>query len=286
VKKGYLQRDPIADADSIRHVSEKGARRKRRLEPEVLDARGKVQRPGEEQRLIDGASPMMQRLIVAALETAMRKGELLKLRWVNVDFARKRIVVRAETSKTRTGREIPITGRLQAVLEMARTALDAELTQAEGDQVSTEDRQRANARACVFGDLTGKPIANTKRAFETAVLQAAGHEPKWTAVGGLSKESREALRHVNLHFHDLRHEAASRFVEAGMPIHHVQAALGHASLQQTTTYVNVMWDGLQGSFRQFDESRPRCNSVVSEGQIDHSLVYNEQRSADSKVSVN
>ena len=118
------------------------------------------------------------------------------------------------------------------------------------------------------------------------MLKAAGHEPEWTKAGGLSKESREALGRVNLHFHDLRHEAASRFVEAGMPIHHVQAVLGHASLQQTTTYVNVMWDGLQGSFRQFDESRSRCNSVVSEAPIDHSLVYNEQPAADSKVSVN
>lgn len=115
-------------------------------------------------------------------------------------------------------------------------------------------------------------------------MKAAGHEPKWTKVGGLDKESREALASVNLHFHDLRHEAASRFVESGMPIHYVQAILGHASLQQTTTYVNVMWDGLQESFRQFEVRR--CNPVVKTPTIDHSLVYNEQPAADSKVSVN
>jgi hypothetical protein len=28
------------------------------------------------------------------------------------------------------------------------------------------------------------------------------------------------LRAINLHFHDLRHEAGSRFIEAGWPIHH------------------------------------------------------------------
>jgi site-specific recombinase XerD len=53
-------------------------------------------------------------------------------------------------------------------------------------------------------------------------------------------------RAINLHFHDLRHEAGSRFIEAGWPIHHVQEMLGHASLEQTSTYLNVTGTGLQG----------------------------------------
>jgi len=72
---------------------------------------------------------------------------------------------------------------------------------------------------------------------------------------------------ANLHFHDLRHEAGSRLHEAGMPLHHVKEMLGHASLDQTTTYLNVQIEGLQASMRQIDEAR-RCKpvaNVTSEG---------------------
>ena len=46
-------------------------------------------------------------------------------------------------------------------------------------------------------------------------------------------------RAINLHFHDLRHEGGSRLLEAGWPVHHVQHMLGHAALQQTSTYLNA-----------------------------------------------
>ena len=36
-----------------------------------------------------------------------------------------------------------------------------------------------------------------------------------------------------------RNEAASRFVEGGWPLHHVQEMLGHSNLKQTSTYVNA-----------------------------------------------
>jgi hypothetical protein len=36
-----------------------------------------------------------------------------------------------------------------------------------------------------------------------------------------SPESEAAYRAINLHFHDLRHEAGSRLIEGGWPVHHV-----------------------------------------------------------------
>ena len=55
----------------------------------------------------------------------------------------------------------------------------------------------------------------------------------------------------DLHFHDLRHEAGSRLLEAGWPLHHVQEMLGHADLKQTSTYLNVTQVGLQDFMRRF-----------------------------------
>jgi len=127
-----------------------------------------------------------------------------------------------------------------------------------------DERERANhiARCFVFGDDIGQRVKCIRKAWDTAVLKAHGHRPVWVGSNTLSLESRATLRAIDLHFHDLRHEAGSRLHEAGWPLHHVQHMLGHRSLEQTTTYLNVTLAGLEESMRKFDEGgRPlqtRC----------------------------
>jgi integrase len=187
-KKGYLTRNPTSDSAAL--VRERHARRDRRLEA------------GEESALLKYAWPQLQRLIVAALETGCRRGELLSLTWRDVNLDRREMTIRAETSKTRTARIIPISDRLVGVLKMART-----------DPAGEE----FGAEAFVFGDAVGRKVGDIKRAWETAVLKAHGHTPKWTRGHALADASREAFRAANLTFHDLRHEAGSRLLEAAGP---------------------------------------------------------------------
>lgn len=66
---------------------------------------------------------------------------------------------------------------------------------------------------------------------------------------------RAHLHRIDLHFHDLRHEAVSRWIEGGWPIHHVQQMLGHADLKQTSTYLNATVKGLEESMRRLDQAR-------------------------------
>ena len=270
VKNGYLARNPITDSDIITHASEKGARRSRRLTPDVFDGDGKLVREGEERRLLAVAGPELQRLIIGALETAMRRGELLNLTWQNVDLTRRTIKVRAETSKSRKMRVIPISARLAAVLEMART--------------DPAGRERGPADF-VFGDVVGRKVTDTKKAWTTAVLKAHGQTPQWVRTG-LSAESRAQVAAIDLHFHDLRHEAGSRRIEEGWPVHHVQEMLGHADLKQTSTYINVTFAGLEESMRRSDESRARCKPVASETPIEHPLPCNDSSLVHPKVLVN
>lgn len=70
-------------------------------------------------------------LIIAALDTAARRGELLKLKWSDVDFNQQVIRLRATTTKTETARTVPMTARLNGELQRlwreSRKRRDAEV---------------------------------------------------------------------------------------------------------------------------------------------------------------
>jgi integrase len=127
--------------------------------------------------------------------------------------------------------------------------------------------------AHVFGDEIGRRVGSVRRAWQTAVLRAHGHQPVWiwqrknapndNGTTKLSPASRAAYRAIDLHFHDLRHEGGSRLLEAGWPVHHVQHMLGHASLQQTSTYLNATLRGLHESMRTLEQARKSCKSLAS-----------------------
>jgi integrase len=179
--------------------------------------------------------------------------------------------VRAETSKTRRLRVLPISARLAAVCEMAH--LDPT-----GREFGPLDY--------VFGDGVGRKVVATKKTWETCILKAHGHTPAWTGSGGLSPESRAALRAIDLHFHDLRHEAGSRFIEAGWPIHQVQEMLGHENLAQTSTYLNVTLVGLKDSMRRFDESSAGCKPVANALAVEPQRPCNSDPSQGDNLLVN
>jgi site-specific recombinase XerD len=54
-----------------------------------------------------------------------------------------------------------------------------------------------------------------------------------TKYRGHSAESKAAYHRVNLRWHDLRHEYASRLIEQGVPLAQVRDLLGHASITTT-----------------------------------------------------
>ena len=77
----------------------------------------------------------------------------------------------------------------------------------------------------------------------------------------LSPASREVYRAIDLKFHDLRHEAGSRWLEAGMPLHHVKQMLGHASISTTDTYLNASRIHLHESMVRMDLARKNATNV-------------------------
>ena len=80
------------------------------------------------------------------------------------------------------------------------------------------------------------------------MLKAHDVKPQW-----LSEESQEAFRQINLRWHDLRHEYASRLVEEGVPLAQVRDLLGHASITTTERYDNQTLENLQiADLREWD----------------------------------
>lgn len=158
-KKGHIARNPITDESAL--TRGKIAQRHRRFTPDIVNEHGRLTEPGEERRLLAAAGVRLQWLITAALETACRRGELLALRWADVNLDRKELTVRAETAKDGDRRVLPVSPRLAGVLEMART-----------DPAGREYPHNAY----VFGEL-GRRVSSVKRAWHTAVLKAHGQTP-------------------------------------------------------------------------------------------------------------
>jgi integrase len=244
VRKQILERTPfkIGTEPAIRLKREPA--RRRRLQP------------GEAERLLSACGPHLRAIVEAALETGCRRGELLSLQWWQVQTEPKpQLFLPAVKTKTGADRWIPISSRLANILEMRRCAPDG----------TPQARD-----AFVFGNEIGQPAKSFKRAWERALLVAHGHQalyvrkdagegkkPIKTAV--LTPESRAALRTIDLHFHDLRREAGSRWLEGGVPLHTVRDWLGHTSVAQTSVYLAGTLSGQHEAMRRFEESRvQRC----------------------------
>jgi integrase len=74
----------------------------------------------DESRLLAAAAPHLRQIVIAALDTGMRRGELLHQRWEHVDFNRKVLSVTQSKTAGGEGREIPLAERLFSLLQSLR----------------------------------------------------------------------------------------------------------------------------------------------------------------------
>jgi integrase len=87
--------------------------------PQVPRGRTRRLKAGEEDRLLSacdrGRTPLMKPLIILAIETAMRRGEMLDLQWQHVDLVR--CVAHLPLTKNGDSRDIPLSRRAVAILK-------------------------------------------------------------------------------------------------------------------------------------------------------------------------
>lgn len=190
--------------------------------------------PGEEARLLAACEPGtdkagrpwtgnkdLKALIVAALETGCRLGELLSLQWHQV---RGDLFLPAGKTKAKKPRRVPVSTVLRAVL-------DARRQDPAGEDLPID--------AYVFGDELGRRRHSIKTAFRLTCDRA---------------------KLVDLHFHDLRREAGSRWMDAGVPLATIQRWLGHHNISQTSTYLAASGGGDEAAMLAFERATGRITA--------------------------
>jgi integrase len=159
-------------------------------------------RDREYEKLLSAArtrqNPLIEKVIIFAVETAMRRGEILNLKWDQVDVRRRCVTILE--SKNGYSRTIPLTPKASAILDSCRR-------DGEGN-----DR--------VFS-LT----ANSLKMAWGRMLEGTGIN--------------------DLHFHDLRHEAVSRFFEMGLTVPEVASISGHRNSAMLSRYGHANIERIQ-----------------------------------------
>lgn len=86
-----------------------------RLVPERRKPRSIIT-AAEEEQLLAAAAPHLRSIIIAALDTGMRRGELTHQVWEHVDFTRRVLFVTKSKTAEGEGREIPLSERVYSLL--------------------------------------------------------------------------------------------------------------------------------------------------------------------------
>ena len=154
-------------------------------------------------------------LFLTAVATGLRQGELLALRWSDVDLDAGALVVRHTLQRGTRELAEPKTDRARRAVPLPRAVADAlrqHRQQQRLERVATGRRWKDADH--VFASAVGTPLEprNVLRAFHAALV-AAGmpHQP----------------------FHHLRHAYATLQIEAGEELANVSKLLGHADLSTT-----------------------------------------------------
>ncbi len=132
-------------------------------------------------------STLLPSILHLAVETAMRRSEIVNLRWENIDLERR--VAHLPATKNGSPRDVPLSTKATEVLQALRDAC--------GGDTST-------------GRVFHLREDAVTRAFERAVSRARGKYVQECKEASIRPDEKFL---ADLRFHDLRHEATSRLAQ-------------------------------------------------------------------------
>jgi len=149
-----------------------------------------------------GRRKHLKAIIICALDTGLRRGELFKLTWQDVDLETGFVYVRELNSKTGKSRLVGLTDRAKSELSGLRSA-------ARGESVfNITDVKRAFTSACKDAGITGFRFHDLRHTFCTRLVEAGVPMAKAMRLSGHSQTS-TFLRYTNTDEDTIRSAAAA-----------------------------------------------------------------------------
>lgn len=158
-------------------------------------------------------------MIRLAIETGMRRGELLGLQWEDIDFERNKISIRHSLSYTKEeGYQLGDTkSRKKRVVIASRGMMDRlknyHLIKRK-ERLQSSELWEGGSCFFVFSDWNGKPLY-------------PGSPTRWWS------RFLERTEFKKIRFHDLRHTAATLLINQGLHAKIISERLGHADISTT-----------------------------------------------------
>lgn len=173
-------------------------------------------RGDEIERLLDCSDSWFRPVLIVAIHTGLREGNIISLSWDRIDMFRRIILFDAKDLKNETSLGIPINDTLLNTLkELYKVKhLNSKLVfMRNGKPLYKLLLWRALRRACKKADLT------------------------------------------DFRFHDLRHTFASLLVQSGIDLYSVQRLMGHKDGRMTQRYAHLSQEKLMGAIKALDDLR-------------------------------
>ncbi len=152
----------------------------------------------EESRLLAACTDRrahLRPLVVVAVDTGMRRGELFKLTWADVDLAGRKLIVRASNAKTERKRIIGLSGRATGELLQLWNC-----SPKEGDQLVFGIRNTVKAgwkAACKEADIADLNFHDLRHTATTRLIRAGVPASEVMKITGHTQTA-TFLRYLNL----------------------------------------------------------------------------------------
>jgi integrase len=236
---GGLSPQTVVHLDRVLHVALKRARALRLISTNPVEdaSRPMVQRheiqalePAESASLLNAArSTRMFPIIFLALATGLRRGEVLGLRWSDVDLDRRTLTVKQSLEQTKSGLRFktPKTKRSRRTIALSPSLVD----ELKAHRVKQAAERLAlgmgrDPSSLVFARIDGDPI-----------------QPDSVTKMFARIAKRAKIRPIS--FHGLRHTHATDLLRAGVHPKIASERLGHASIAITMDTYSHAIPGLQ-----------------------------------------
>lgn len=191
----------------------------------------------EEDRVFAGLRPDLHPIARFAIMGGCRLGELRRLTWPQVDFARMEVRIVGKSKKPGGKvRIVPMTGAMVAILQGCI----------------------GHHETYVFTFVCDKP----RTSADGSVIRRKGDRYPISRDGWrrLWSDALHRAKVRDFRFHDTRHTSATRTLRASGNLKAVQKQLGHADLKTTAKYAHVQTEDIRAAMEAASRNSPEAVS--------------------------